>query len=138
MSPFIPLFFVLFTLSLVLGTFFFLFRAKKRQLPIELESKPILTLTCAGTIGALNFRGPFVRLSLYHDFLVISYWKQLLLRPEDIINIEISRVLFVQRVIFHHRNSSIPKQIRLTFRDIDRFRTALSSLPWAASYQIIK
>jgi len=66
---------------IILGRLFLL---SKKRLPEELGLTPLHTEACSGIIGMLSMRGPFIRVSIYREFLVISWSKKLLLRWSDI------------------------------------------------------
>ena len=56
--------------------------------PKEYNLKHILSLKTGGQFGFINLSIPFVRTTLYEDFLVLSYWKKLIIPYEEIIKLE--------------------------------------------------
>jgi len=59
---------------ILIGSFFtILIVNRNKKLEIELKNNCIYSLTSAGIIGGAHYKGPFLQLRVYKDFLVISY-----------------------------------------------------------------
>jgi len=81
---------------------------------IEKGLTPFFTTTCGGQFGGFAFSPPFVRLSLYDEFLVISYGEKILIRYKNIDNIITSRVFFFKLIEIYHKDTA-PPFITLSF-----------------------
>ena len=91
-SDFFPLIFAGVTL-LALIEMMLLVHFSVKEHSIEEDRNPILTLKCGVTLDIVTLSMPFVRVSCYEDFLVISYWKQHVINYKDIKDISIKKIL---------------------------------------------
>ncbi len=51
--------------------------AARRRLDIEQSRTPLYSSTGGGRIGRIGYRGPFISLRIYDEFVVIKYGGQL-------------------------------------------------------------
>ena len=79
-------FFPLVILPLVLGMFIRILVKSRKRFLMEEQDTPLYSCTCSGKIGKLMYRGPFVRVALYHGYLVISGAKRFLLPMNSILD----------------------------------------------------
>lgn len=54
----------------------------------EKGKKPIYSERCGGRFGLIGFSIPFVRLTLYQDFLVLSCWTRIVIEYDQIRRLE--------------------------------------------------
>ena len=101
---------------LVVSILLLLFLGSGRRLDIEMNKTPLHSQTSGGRIGWVRYRGPFVRLSIYNEFLVIRYgWKRIVLPYDEIERIETGRWLGLMTdsvQIIHHKPDA-PAYIRI-------------------------
>ena len=90
-SDFFPLIFAGVTLLVLIGMMLLVHFSVKEH-SIEEDINPILTLKCGATLDIVTLSMPFVRVSCYEDFLVISYWKQHVINYKDIKNISLKKI----------------------------------------------
>ena len=90
-SDFFPLIFAGVTLLALIGMMLLVhFSVKKHS--VEEDRNPILTLKCGATLDIVTLSMPFVRVSCYEDFLIISYWKQYVINYKDIKSVSIKKI----------------------------------------------
>jgi len=100
------LFFIVFIL------FYVDMRKKKSLLDIEKNQVPIFFYNNLGArIDLLNLTYPFVRLSVYKDFFVISYSKKLVFMKEEVLEFKIISGGLSSGVQIIHNKNTIPKKI---------------------------
>ena len=93
----------------------------------EQSLKAEFVLTCAGRIGWLNLKGPFIRFAVYEDFIVISAYRKILLRFDEIVKVESTRLFLNIGVKIVHRNSKYPDKIILWTSNHEKIKTLLDS-----------
>ena len=79
-----------FTTVGIIGSIFglIIYLSNKKHIK-ETDKNPILTLRTGGHFGGLNnFSFPFVRTTLYEKFIVISYWKKIVIPYDQIITLK--------------------------------------------------
>ncbi len=77
-----------FTPFLVIVILGYILISSRRQSGSESNLTPIHKEICGARIGAWNYTIPFVRLSVYDDFLVVSYSKKIVLKFNEITKIK--------------------------------------------------
>lgn len=100
-------------LPTVFGIFIYMFIKKGRLLDIEKGQNALFSETCSGVIGWLSFRGPFIRLSLYEDFLVIAYYKSIVLNYDQLKGVSEKRWGLVKYIHIEHVRPDCPRKIML-------------------------
>jgi len=95
------------------GILLLIWQRSKSYLEIEQGKTALLTVRCAGTIGLTRYRGPFIRLSLYQEFLVIRSLKSIVLYYYEISHVKDSQSLLDKSLHIYHTNQEHPKTIRL-------------------------
>jgi hypothetical protein len=122
----IPIFFII----LVVSTLLLLVVGGGRRLDIEKNKTPLHTQTSGGRIGWVRYRGPFVRLSIYDEFIVIRYsWKSIVLRYDEIERVEIGKwlgVLSDSVQIVHHKPDA-PAYIKIGTSSPERVKEVIVS-----------
>lgn len=108
--PFIFLYFLLRRFSLLL-------KRKGDILPLEENLTPLYTLNCGGLFDSYNVTFPFVRVSFYKDFFVISFINKILLRYSEVQQVEVQNFLLFQGLQIKHTKENIPKKIVLWVTD---------------------
>lgn len=97
-----------------------------RQHPAEAGKTPRMTFRCAGVIGWISYKGPFIRIALYDDFIIISYRKIILLKFSEI-SIKKEKFLFNKTLCIEHGNREYPDKIKLFVSDYAVFLDYLRS-----------
>ena len=93
-------------LTFIGGFFGITIYLSNRKHPKELDNIPIESLRTGGHFGGLkNFSYPFVRTTLYENFMIIGYWKTIVIPYNQIITLKKSE-LFGQGFDILTRNKS--------------------------------
>ena len=102
---------------------------KKRNALLDRERglTPIHTETCGGKFNYVNFSWPFVRLALYNDFMVISYWQQLLLNYHEIEKVEYKQPLGQKYLQIFHKKTDTPKKILIITKNAEQIANIINS-----------
>ncbi len=122
-------YFILFPILVILtvgSIFFWLFQRKDRLHASEAGKRPAFTENCAGVIGWMTFKGPFIRLAVYDTFLIVSCDKQYYLPFTTVTRIEPRSFMFSKGYRIHHTNSEYPKRIEIWLSGRERFEAALA------------
>lgn len=93
--------------------FHYFFTAREVLLDEEKGVHTIYTERCGGCFDGFNFTIPFVRLSIYNDFIVISYSDKILLKFKEIDEVKVKRRFIMAGVHIYHHKNGIPKDIIL-------------------------
>ncbi len=101
------------TFGIIILVFIFILRQKKRPHPLESGRSPLYEdNSCGGLIGAVRSTMPFVRVSVYEDFLVVGSARgSILLRYDEISGVAVERVYFTKGVVIRHRRADAPERI---------------------------
>lgn len=100
----------------------------QRQLAVERGQQPLFTQTSGGQVGWIRYRGPFIRLSLYEDFLVIRCWQTVVLRYDEIDRVDLTKWLGIVTDgvrLVHHGHA--PGRIRLGSSDPARVKALIDT-----------
>lgn len=103
----------------IIGAFLPLIVFSHVKLNIEKGQKPRYSSTGGGQIGWVNFRGPFISLRLYEDFLVIGCGRKFVLPYTAIERVEVQQWFgtLSDRVRIIHQQPDVPERIIIgTFR----------------------
>jgi hypothetical protein len=111
---------------LVIALFVWFFMRKDRRHPLENNLTPAFKTTCGGIIGWMTYRGPFIRVAVYDNFLVVSCGKPYLLKFPEITELEPCTFAFAKGFRIKHANSDYPKRLEIWVKDRDGFLAALS------------
>ncbi len=93
-------------IALILGVFFLMIVLAHNRLEIEKGKTPLYTSTAGGRIGWTSYRGPFISLRIYDEFIVIGYVKTIVLKFEEIERVEIKKWMGIvsdKVQIIHHK-----------------------------------
>ena len=120
------LFLPLLILPVVIGIFVWLFIRKGKRHPRETGRSARFETSCAGIIGWVTYRGPFIRLSVYDDFLVVACSAPYLLEFSEIERVEAVRFGFVKGFRIHHHNLRYPERIEVWPRDRETLASILA------------
>ncbi len=80
-------------------------RAQMRA-EVEQGKTPLYKETAGGAVGPSRYRGPFVSVRMYDEFMVVADWNPLILRYDQIDRIEVTKPFIRIRQgvqIFHHQ-----------------------------------
>ena len=100
-----------FVLLLEAYSFYRIYRNSRELLPEEIDATLIYSEQAGGRLDCFNLTHPFVRISCYHDFLVIRYMnKKMILRRGDVINIE-KKGFVSNGLSFKHNRDDLPVEI---------------------------
>ena len=116
--------FPILSLLIVGGIFGYIFQRKDRMHASEAGKKHLFTESCAGVIGWLTYKGPFIRLAVYGEFIIVSCDKQYYLPFSAITKIERHSFLFTKGYRIYHRIADYPERIELWMNGLDRFEAA--------------
>ena len=110
-SPYILIFPFMFII--VIGVFLLLIISSHKKLEIEQDKKPLYSSTAGGQIGRVGYRGPFISLRIYDEFIVIGCGRKIVLNYEEIESVEIKQWLGLvpDRIKIIHHNPTAPKNI---------------------------
>ncbi len=115
--------FVLFVLAVPIGILGSIFIRSRRRHPDEEGLEPIWEGRSGGRIGWLNYKGPFIRLAVYEDFIVVGAFSLYRIDREDLVSVEVVRFFLMQRVKIESRTaptvqfaSTSPEWLRDTIR----------------------
>jgi hypothetical protein len=104
----LPVFLILFVL--VGGSFTLIMILSSRKTNIEKGLTPIYTERCGGLFDIMNYTYPFVRLTLYDDFLVISCLTKRIVKYKNIKQIEKTGVFRGGiQIITYNKHDDLPK-----------------------------
>jgi len=117
----------IFAVIIVPICFLFLIIRRNNKLSKELGLKPVYQENCGGVFDGMDYTKPFVRLTIYNDFLVISYIKKILLYWSDIKDVSVYTGLFSKGVKIIHNRSNIPTSIILWPNNAARLQEILKS-----------
>lgn len=115
MMEIMPILEVVLFIGTILGSFVLLFVFSHQKLEREKGKDVLHTQTNGGVIGWIRFKGPFISLRIYEEFIVIGCGKKYLLRYQDIDRVEIKKWmgLVSHRIQIIHHNSAVPNKILL-------------------------
>lgn len=102
-----------FMVIIVIGVFLLLIISSHQKLEIEQDKKPLYSSTAGGQIGGLRYKGPFISLRIYDEFIVIGCGRKIVLKYDEIEAVEIKQWLGLvpDRIKIIHRNPNAPKNI---------------------------
>ncbi len=115
----------LIVLPLVIGILLFIYFSSNKKHPEEKNKNPELSFRCGGVIGLTNYKGPFIRVTVYKDFLIIAYRKIILLKFDEF-TIQGESFLFRKSICFQHKKSESPDNIKLFIPDKKKFLDLMS------------
>ncbi len=98
----------------VLWFLFVAFVEPHSRLDIEKDKIPLYTSTSGGRIGFPEYKGPFISLRIYEEFVIIGYFnKKIKFKFEDIDRIEIKKrsTLSPKGIQIIHQKTTIPNRI---------------------------
>ena len=113
-------------LPVVIGIFVWIYMRKDRQHAAEAGKTPTFSENCAGVVGWITYKGPFIRVAVYPEFLVVSCDRQYYLPFSQISQIERRSFMFNKGYRIHHNNSEYPKRIEVWVSGRDRFKAAIA------------
>lgn len=102
---------------LIAVPFLYLVRLRDRRAELEAGRRPHHSENCGGAFGGKRQLAPFVRLSLYDDFLVISFARQWVLRYTDIESVRLVGTCSPRVVRIRHCRQDLPPGLELWSRD---------------------
>ena len=83
----------------------------QKKLEIEGDEKPLYTSTAGGQIGWVTYRGPFISLRIYDEFIIIGCGSKMVLKYDEIISVEIKQWmgLMPDRIQINHQELMQPE-----------------------------
>ncbi|MFA4830836.1 MAG: hypothetical protein WC862_01010 [Patescibacteria group bacterium] len=106
--------------AIIIIVFVLLFKKRNQLLDLERGMVPIHKENCGGKFNYTNFSRPFVRLALYNDFMIISYFKQILLNYHEIEKVEYKNQWGQKYIQIFHRKADAPKKILLITKNAEQ------------------
>lgn len=114
-------------LPAVAGIFIWMFVRKDRRHPAEALERAAYATTCGGIVGWLTYKGSFLRLAVYAEFLVVACDNVYYFPFSGIQQIERRNFLFRKGYRIHHKNPSYPQRIEVWPSDRTAFEAAISA-----------
>jgi hypothetical protein len=88
-------------------------KASNKTHPLESGKVPIYSEKGGGRFDDINWTMPFVRISIYDEFLLISYSEEIVFRYNEITKIEIKNHFISDGIHIYHNKKGIPSKIIL-------------------------
>jgi hypothetical protein len=124
----IPLILITVAVATVAITFEVLTNARDRKSEMEDGASPLHNEICGARIDLKNWSIPFVRLTLYPTFALLSYAKKIILPYDTIDSVTIERGIIGRGVRIRHHQLNAPERLIIWSSDVDRLRKKLSNL----------
>ncbi|MDX1961321.1 MAG: hypothetical protein SFU98_22320 [Leptospiraceae bacterium] len=122
---FVPIVIILF---LILGFVLFSMSKKaEKKLPLEEGKSELFSEKYGGVVGLIKYSGPYIRVTLYDEFMVIKCNDDIVLKYSEITDFKESAFLFTPSVVIEHNNKSASGKIELFLKDIPKFLSILKT-----------
>ena len=82
---------------------------------------------CGGRFGLLDFTYPFVRLTIYENYIKINAIKKYTLRIEDITKVKIRNYIFASGIHFTHKDLAIPQGFIIWSRNCSKIKEIIDT-----------
>jgi hypothetical protein len=118
--------FILWVVSLIIGAvivfgiFTFIIRRGNQRIAKEMGRTPLYKVTSSGRIGLWTYKGPFIQMRMYEDFLVIGYAKHIVLLYDEIDTIVLGSKIFRLGITIKHHCSGAPRHITLSSANLEK------------------
>lgn len=89
---------------------------------------PLHNEICGALIGPKNWSTPFVRLTLYPGFALLSYTNKIVLPYEAIDSVVVEKGVVGRGIRIRHHQPDAPEQLIIWSSDVETLRKKLSSL----------
>jgi hypothetical protein len=113
------------TLIFATGMMVWIYLRKDRKHPAEAGNIPVFSEACGGIIGWITYRGPFIRVSVYEDFLVVSCNKPYALKFYEISQLEPCTFFYKKGFRIRHENPAFPKRLEVWISNREAFAAAV-------------
>ena len=113
-------------LPTVAGIFIWMFLRKDRRHAAEAGKKALYSTICGGIVGWLTYKGPFIRVAVYPEFLVIACDKVYYLPFSEVVQIERRNFMWRKGYRIQHRNPSYPQRLEVWPGDRGEFEAAVT------------
>ena len=113
-------------LPTVAGIFIWMFMRKDRLHAAEVGKKASFATSCGGIVGWLTYKGPFLRVAVYPEFLVVACNKLYYFPFSEIVQVERRQFMFRKGYRIQHRNALYPQRIEVWPGDRAQFESALT------------
>jgi hypothetical protein len=124
----IPLILVAVAVAAVGITFDICINARDRKAAVEDGVSPLHNEICGARIGLTNWSMPFVRLTLYPMFALLSYAKKVILPYDTIDSVTVERGILGRGIRIRHHQPDAPERLIVWSADVDRLSKKLSSV----------
>lgn len=108
------------------GFFVWMIIRKNRRHGAEAGKSAIYATNCTGTVGWITYKGVFLRLAVYAEFLVVACNRVYYFPFSEIMHIERHNFLFRRGYRIHHKNPSYPQRIEVWPENRDAFEAAIA------------
>lgn len=115
------------TLVVVPTVLLYWYLVENTKLPEEKGLTPIYQEVGGGRFDGVNYTLPFVRISIYDRFLVVSYSRKILLNWNDIKEATLEKHLISTGIRILHNRSDIPKLIILWSKKPEKLLESIQS-----------
>jgi hypothetical protein len=103
------------------------YKKSKIRLIEELDISAIYQEQCGGRFDFFNWTIPFVRISVYDDFVTIICWNfRIILKKGDVERIE-EKGLFSSGVQIVHKRKDVPQKLIIWTRNLLKLKKAIES-----------
>jgi hypothetical protein len=124
----VPLILVIVAVSVVGITFEILTDRRDRKAEIEEGATALHNEICGAGIDLKNWSMPFVRLTLYPKFALLSYAKKIVLPYEVIDSVTVERGIVGRGVRIRHHQPNAPERLIIWSTNVDALRKKFSNL----------
>ncbi len=105
----VPLIFI--TVGSIFG---YIIYCSNKKAAIEKDKTPIYKERCAGKIGKLYYKGPFIRVALYAEFMVVSSTKQFVIQYSNIVNVSEKKRLLNKWIVIRFQEKGRSQELLLS------------------------
>ncbi len=105
----------------ILSLFAYFYFGGRQKDESEVGKEPLFQEQCGGRFDGFNLTIPFVRHTLYDEFIVLGYGKKrLILKYTDITIATLKRHLFSKGITYTHNRVDLPRSIIIWSRSPDK------------------
>ena len=106
------LFFPFFIFPILISFFIYIYTSASKKHEKENGLSPLLEFRTGGIIGWIKYTGPFIRIAIYKDFIILSTNKKIILRFNEFVH-QKGTYSFTKTIVIIHNKPEFPKRIEL-------------------------
>ncbi|NOZ85135.1 MAG: hypothetical protein GXP49_02500 [Deltaproteobacteria bacterium] len=108
-------------LFVVLSSFAYFYLGGRKKDQLEEGKVPLFQEQCGGRFDGFNLTIPFVRHTMYQEFIVIGYGKKrYIINYTDLNSVSLKRYLFSKGIIYSHSRVDLPRSIIIWSRSPEK------------------